>query len=392
MNKIIGIISLVLVSFAVFFAYNHSLKQPTIIPHSTPQQTTPPTRQAMGGTLPFPLSVPDGFHIGLFADRLGTARDLELTPEGTLLVSDPNSNTVTALRDTDGDGQADIKKIIINGRNIVHGVAFHNGQLFVAEKNSIELYSWNESLMQALYSKTVVTFPGSTDHVNRTLVFAPGNKMYINLGSTCNVCIEKNAEEGTILVANADGSDLHIFAKGQRNAPFLAINPITHQLWATGMGRDYLGDTIPPDEINIIEEGKDYGWPICYGDKIHDTSFDKKVYISDPCRTTIPPIYQIAAHSAPLGLAFVPSTFNTSWTNDLVVAYHGSWNRSTPIGYKVVHMRVRGDSIEGEEDLVTGFLKDSVTRGRPVDLIFDTFGNLYISDDKNGNIYIVSHY
>ena len=373
------------------FSYNHKLQQPKLIPLEISPQTTTSTQKPRGGILPFPLTVPSGFHIGLFAEGLGTARDLEFTSGGTLLVSDPNANTITALKDNDGDGQADIKRVIISGRNVVHGVAFHNGQLYVAEKNSVELYSWDESSMQATRNKTVVTYPGSTNHVNRTLVFGADNRMYINLGSTCNVCIEKNAEEGAILVANTDGSDLHIFAKGQRNAPFLAINPITHQLWATGMGGDYLGDNIPPDEINIIEEGKDYGWPICYGDKIHDTSFDKKVYLSDPCRTTIPPIYQIAAHAAPLGLAFVPSTFNTSWTNDLVVAYHGSWNRSIPIGYKVVLMRVKGESIGGEEDLVTGFLKDSVTRGRPVDVIFDKNGNLYISDDKSGNIYIVSY-
>src|SRR5205814_3292139 len=122
----------------------------------------------------------------------------------------------------------------------------------------------------------------------------------------------------------------------------------------------------PPDEVDILKNGGHYGWPICYGNKIHDANFDKKQYFRDPCVDTIAPIFEIPAHSAPLGLAFINSSqFATSWQGDLLVVYHGSWNRSSPIGYKVVRMYVEGEKITGEEDFITGFLQGSNALGRP---------------------------
>ncbi|HVZ58528.1 MAG TPA: PQQ-dependent sugar dehydrogenase [Patescibacteria group bacterium] len=354
-------------------------------------QTQSPTsnnKPERGGALPFPLTVPSNLHIGLFASGLGSARDLQFSPSGTLLVSDPSHNRVLALPDANHDGQADSQKVVVSGGDVVHGLAFHNGQLYVAEKNSLELYSWNEKTLTTSHLKTVMTYPGTQDHTARTLVFGTDNRIYLNLGSNCNVCVEKNPLNGTVITAKADGGDLHTFAKGQRNAPFLAVNPMTKEIWTTGMGRDYLGDNTPPDEINILHSGDDYGWPYCYGDKIHDDSFDPQHTHS--CQKTIPPIYQIPAHSAPLGLAFIPDNFYNSWQNDLVVAYHGSWNRSIPIGYKVVLLHIAGNTITGSTDLVSGFLTGNTVHGRPVDVAFDENGNLFISDDKTGNIYIVS--
>jgi len=165
------------------------------------------------------------------------------------------------------------------------------------------------------------------------------------------------------------------------------------------MGRDFLGDNLPPDEINIIEEGKDYGWPFCYGRQVHDTDFDKKVYVQivpqPPCGQTEPPIYEIPAHSAPLGLVFIHSSqFPDDWQDDLLVAYHGSWNRSTPSGYKIVRLKINDQKVISHEDFISGFLPASPTGeqgtqtiGRPVDLMFDKEGSLYISDDKAGVIY-----
>ena len=151
------------------------------------------------------------------------------------------------------------------------------------------------------------------------------------------------------------------------------------------MGRDYLGDNLPPEEINIIRDGANYGWPICYGNKIHDDKFDTNQYIRDPCEDSVSPIFEFPAHSAPLGLTFINSPqFLTDWQGDLLVAYHGSWNRSTPAGYKVVRMKVAGNTITGAEDFITGF---GQALARPVDLIFDSQGSLYISDDKAGVVY-----
>jgi glucose/arabinose dehydrogenase len=357
----------------------NSIEQPKITKNTT---------REMGGELPFPLHVPDEYTIGLFANNLGKARDLEFTKDGILLVSDPDSNSVFALKDADHDGIAESKKAVITGGNAVHGLAIHKDDLYVALKNSVRLYHWNASSQTADFVKELLTYPGDQNHIFRTLVFGSDNKLYISLGSNCNVCYEKDQEEGTVIVANADGSGQQIFAKGQRNAPFLTINPSTHQIWATGMGRDYLGDNLPPDEINILQNGKDYGWPICYGNKVHDTNFDKRQYSKDPCSETIAPVYEIAAHSAPLGLTFAPGSFISG--SNLFVAYHGSWNRSTPIGYKVIRLELNGNTIDKEDDFVTGFIDNGTVNGRPVDLTFDSSGNLYISDDKTGNVYIVS--
>jgi glucose/arabinose dehydrogenase len=215
--------------------------------------------------------------------------------------------------------------------------------------------------------------------------------MYISIGSTCNVCNETPKIGGSLWISNSEGIKPQIFATGLRNAPFLTINPVTKELWATEMGRDFLGDNLPPDEINIIKKDKNYGWPLCYGNKIHDTNFDKKA--SNPCINTEPPLFEIPAHSAPLGIVFVDSSqFPSDWQGDLLVAYHGSWNRSTASGYKVVHMKVRGNSIVSAEDFLTGFLEGTdkdLSKARPVDLLFDKQGNLYISDDKGGNIFII---
>lgn len=190
------------------------------------------------------------------------------------------------------------------------------------------------------------------------------------------------------MVTDSEGTSPRIFAKGTRNSPFMVIRPDTSEVWATEMGRDLLGDNIPPEEINILEDGKSYGWPNCYGRAIHDDTFDTKKEHS--CQETIPPIYEFQAHSAPLGLTFIKSPlFSDTQQGDLLIAYHGSWNRSTPTGYKVVRMKVEGKHISGDEDFVTGFIEGSSAKGRPVDIEFDTAGRLYISDDKAGAVYVV---
>jgi glucose/arabinose dehydrogenase len=171
----------------------------------------------------------------------------------------------------------------------------------------------------------------------------------------------------------------------------MAINPHSGAIWGTEMGRDLLGDNIPPDEINIIKEGANYGWPICYGKNIHDTEFDKNTYFRNPCMEPFetPSSIDVPAHSAPLGLAFIPKSWPTEYRNDLLVAYHGSWNRSVPTGYKIVRYRFDANgTYQGVEDFITGwFTKDGTALGRPVGIVIATNGMTYISDDKAGVIY-----
>lgn len=351
------------------------------------ESTTPPHPTGLSAELPFPLNTPPGYTVRVYARNLGMARDLEITDGGTILVSDPIANTVTALLPSE-TGEA-TPKTILRGANGVHGLAYNNGKVFVADRTSVKRYSFNESTGEITFEKKIIDLPNTNLHNFRTMVFGSDNKLYISIGSSCNVCFETDPTLATVLVTDSDSGSKRVFAKGLRNAPFLAINPTTNDIWATEMGRDYLGDNLPPDEINILKDRSDYGWPICYGDKVHDTDFDKKQYIQDPCENTVPPIFEIPAHSAPLGLAFVPKVFNPDWEGDLIVAYHGSWNKSVKTGYKVVRMNVVGNKITGVETLIDGFLKGNTVSARPVDVLFDTKGSLYISDDKSGYIFVM---
>jgi len=170
----------------------------------------------------------------------------------------------------------------------------------------------------------------------------------------------------------------------------MALRTSTDKVWATENGRDLLGDNVPPDEINILQDGGNYGWPFCYGDHVLDTTFGDKT--QEYCNGTIAPAFNLQAHSAPLGLAFIDSRqFPADWQGDLLVAFHGSWNRSVPTGYKVVRLKVDGEKVSDQTDFMTGFLQNDQTIGRPVDLTFDSAGRLYVSDDKAGVVYLVSH-
>ncbi len=394
MKRTIFIIALVILGVVILFF----LKSPPSILNTSqnmPTTSNSDSSSSLGADMPFNLTIPSEFHIGLFAQDLNSPRDMQFTPQGTLLVSSPSTNSVYALPDTNKDGIADTKKTIITGENHVHGLAFYNKQLFIADVDKVVRYNWDEKSLTATKDKVLFSLPQNSDHNARTIIFDSKGTMYVSVGSTCNVCSENSPQSATILVSDSDGNNPHIYASGLRNAPFMTFYPGTQDLWATEMGRDNLGDNIPPDEINKIKEGSNYGWPYCYADKIHDNNFDPK-NIHD-CSKTISPVYQIPAHSAPLGLAFVTSDlFPSSWKGDLVVALHGSWNRSTPIGYKIVRLNVEGERITSSEDFITGFLPEGTligptqALGRPVDLTFDSKGYLYISDDKAGNIYIVS--
>lgn len=333
-----------------------------------------------------PISINDQ-RVVTFAQDLDRPRDLEFSPEGTLFASIPSKGKIVALPDQNNDGKADETKTILEGLRHPHGIAFYSGKLFVALEDRVERYRWDEKNLTASFDKKLFNIPtGGSGHITRSVVFDKGGRMFVTIGSTCNVCNEGAPFLASIIVSDNEGITPRIFAKGLRNSVFLAINPKTDQLWATEMGRDFLGDDLPPDEVNIILDGRDYGWPRCWGQAVHDTQFDKNP--NDPCTHTQEPVFEIPAHSAPLGLAFIGSKqFPPDWQGDLLVAYHGSWNRSAPAGYKVVRLVTKSDKVIKQEDLITGFLDGPQAIGRPVDLIFDAEGSLFLSDDKSGKIY-----
>ncbi|GDX61692.1 L-sorbosone dehydrogenase [Candidatus Levyibacteriota bacterium] len=336
-----------------------------------------------------PLILPYKFKIEIIASGLGKPRDLAFSKKGTLIASLQDKNLIAVFDKDHINIKGGKIKNIINNLNNPHGLTFYKDKLYVVEENQVVRYIWNEESKTAVKEKVLFALPKGGNHTTRTIVFNKKGQMFVSIGSSCNVCFENNEWLASIIVSDEEGNNPKIWAKGLRNSTFIMINPITDELWATEMGRDMLGDNMPPDEINIIRDNKDYGWPICYSDKIYDINFNKKS--SDYCLKTQSPIYNIPAHSAPLGLVFINSRmFPKEWQGDLLVAYHGSWNRSDPSGYKVVHLYVKGDKIIKSEDFITGFMQNGQLIGRPVDLIFDNEGSLFISDDKGGFIYKVS--
>lgn len=337
------------------------------------------------------LAAPPGFRVGVFASGLGGARFMAFTPEGTLLVSVPERGRVLALPDKDSDGVADSVKDFAWGLNRPHGLAYSGSDLVVAENSRLIVLRDKDADLKADVKGVISeSLPAGGGHWTRTVVEGPGGDLFVSAGSSCNVCIEKNDRRAAVMRFPPEGGGGEIFATGLRNTVGLAVHPDTGELWGVDNGRDLLGDDLPPEELNLIEEGGDYGWPYCYGDRVPDPEYGTP----ERCSGTRAPAVKMQAHSAPLGLAFSKGVvgFPTAWRNVLFVAFHGSWNRSVPTGYKVVAIPFReGRPSGGPVDFITGWLDGEDYWGRPVDLVVGPDGALYLSDDFAGTVYRITH-
>jgi len=339
------------------------------------------------------LKTPPGFSIDVFA-KAQHARMMTFTPGGVLLVTATTDGKVFAFPDYQHTGHAEKTVTVLEGLNAPHGIAIHNGKLYVAETDKLQRYDWDESQLRAANGQVIARYPGGGEHFTRTLLFANG-KLYVSVGSDCNVCREKDPHRAAVMEFNEDGSNERIFASGLRNAVGLAVNPKTHTIWATDNGRDWLGDTRPADEVNDLgKNGGNFGWPYCYANRVTDVTQTK---LGDKrCKDTMQPKIQIEAHSAPLGLAFYSGkAFPPDYQDDLFIALHGSWNRSRPSGYKVIRVKVSdAGELQQKEDFITGWIHPGETRkdvwmGRPVDIAVGPDGSMYVSDDAAGVVYRV---
>lgn len=368
-------------------------------PESTPTVKAPAPAE---NRTDFPLTLPDGFSISIFAKELGgQPRVIAWDSLGNMVVSLTKSNKVVVLPDDDNDGKADEVITLLSNLDRPHGLAFkcdEGCKLYVAEEDQVAVYDYDQVYLQALGKQKLVDLPSGGRHFTRTLLFRPppnDNELLVSIGSSCDTCLEEDDRRAAIWSLNVETKKFKPFAKGLRNSVFMTLHPTTSQTWATDMGRDHLGDDLPPDEINIVKEGGNYGWPICYGKNIHDTVFDKNTYIRNPCLEPFetPSHIDIApAHSSPLGLTFFDDSWPVEFQNNLLVAMHGSWNRTEPSGYKIVRYLLddEGNYI-GEEDFVSGWLRpDKTALGRPAGILMGSGNSIYISDDKAGVIYKVA--
>lgn len=338
------------------------------------------------------ISLPSGFSISVFADNLGGSAVSSPGPSGgprmmeyyngVLLASLMGQGKVIALPDSDGNGKADKVVVVADGLDRPHGLAVYGGELFIAEESRVIRGSLDNNFSLVNISVVVDGLPSGGGHFTRTIVIRNGT-IYLSIGSSCNACIEDDVRRASILECSMAGQ-CRVFASGLRNSVGLAVHPVSGELWATDNGRDFMGNDLPPDEVNILREGKNYGWPFCYGNKVPDGNAD--------CSGTESPVAQLQAHSAPLGLAFYDiRMFPEDYLGSLFVAYHGSWNRQPPTGYKIVRLKLDGNSVVAVEDFASGWLDSATVIGRPVGVIVASDGALLVSDDHSGRIYRISY-
>ena len=343
-------------------------------------------------TLDGKLSVPTGLAVTYFAKGLAGVRFMAVSPEGVVYASQPGSGRVVRLPDANSDGVADSIVLVVTGLSQPHGLAFHKGALYVAATDGVVRVALGADGRSTGSPVYVNRYSGLGVHWSRTIVFGADSAMYVAVGSTCNVCVEQSSDRAAVLRFNEDGSGKRVYASGLRNAVGLAVEPTTGVLWASQNERDDLPpdhENLPPEEINILTDGGDYGWPYCYGDRVPNPEYGDAAR----CARTIPPAAKLQAHSAPLGMSFLSraTRLPAEYRNDLLVAYHGSWDRATPTGAKIVRVQVAGGKPGAVEDFITGWQRPDGGRwGRPVDVLVAADGAVLISDDQSGAIYRVA--
>ena len=336
--------------------------------------------------------VPEGFSISLYATDLPKARFLRFTSAGDLLVSRPHSGDIILLgRDEDGDGTPDSRETLVAELNRPLGMDIIDGWLYIAQSNQIGRIPFDE-ISGSITGEWEPVITGLTDngnHWSKTIRIGQDNKLYLAQGSTCNICEEDDPRRATMMRFNLDGSEGEILATGLRNSVGFDWAPWSGELFATDNGRDLMGDNFPPCELNLIEPGRFYGWPYFNGDNIPDPDMGP-----DPLtktRNPTAPAHGFRAHNAPLGMTFLDAAkLPPEYERSALAALHGSWNRSTPDGYKVVSLHWTDEGIE-ERDFLSGFNQEGNISGRPVDVAQGPDGNIFISDDYAGAIYRVSY-
>jgi glucose/arabinose dehydrogenase len=336
------------------------------------------------------LTVPSGFRIAVYAAEVPNARQMAPGPKGVVFVGSKAEGKVYAVVDRDGDNRADAVHVLASGLDMPSGVAYRNGDLYVAAVNRIlRFHDVARDLAHPPKPEVVSeAFPSDAHHGWKFIAFGPDGKLYVPVGAPCNIC-PVNGLHGTITRLDADGGKPEIVARGVRNSVGFDWQPQTNELWFTDNGRDWLGDDSPPDELNhLARPGLHFGFPFCHGDGIRDPEHNA----GRACSEFTAPARLLGPHVAAIGMRFYTGTmFPEKYRGGVFIAEHGSWNRSTPVGYRVSFVKVEGGRALSYEPFASGWLRGSSASGRPADVQVMPDGSLLVADDKAGRLYRISY-
>jgi glucose/arabinose dehydrogenase len=340
---------------------------------------------------PLPLdkiNLPPGFRIAVYA-RVPNARSMALSPGGTLFVGTRKEEVYAVKRGTSSQGGPVVT--IARGLRLPNGVAVRDGALYVAEVQRVLRFDDIDAHLESPPKAVVVRddFPGDGHHGWKFIAFGPDGMLYVPVGAPCNICESKEPVYAAIHRMRPDGSGLELFASGIRNTVGFDWDPKTKELWFTDNGRDWLGDDMPPDELDHAPRaGMHFGYPYCHGKNISDPMFGKK----RPCADFTPPAIVLGPHVAALGMRFYNGAmFPPEYRNQIFIAEHGSWNRTRKIGYRVSLVRLEASRPVSYETFAEGWLQGGSAWGRPVDLLVMPDGAFLVSDDEAGAIYRITY-
>lgn len=338
------------------------------------------------------VSLPEGFTIETWAAGIPNARLLLVTEKGDLLVSAPRNGKVFLIEhDANGDGASDGTRVLLDGLDRPHGLAIKGRHLFIAEGSAIVRVSFDpHERAVGVPERIVEGLPQGENHWTRTVHVGPDDKLYVSIGSSCNVCEETDPRRAAIVRYDLNGTNEELFATGLRNAVDFTWRPATGAMYATDNGRDLLGDDFPPEEINHVVEGGFYGWPYANPPRVPDPDFG--ALRPDKVAASIAPVHLLPAHTAPMAIQFYEADlFPERYRGAAFVALHGSWNRREKQGYEVVVLFFDSDGEITREAFLEGFEIDEDVVGRPVGLAVGHDGALYVSDDYTGSVYRVAY-
>jgi glucose/arabinose dehydrogenase len=340
-------------------------------------------------------TVPEGFHINIFAKGFAVPRFLTVAPNGDIFLADTGAGKVIILRDPQHTGEATEREIFAEGQNRPFGIAFHNDYVYVGNMTSLVRFHYDKQTSKRTgEAEKLMDLPGG-GHSTRTVAFSPdGTRLFVSIGSSSNIDIEKDERRAAVLVCDPDGKNARIYASGLRNAVGLAVEPVTGTMWVSVNERDELGDDLPPDYFTSIQDGGFYGWPYSYIGKNVDPRV--KPQRPDLVAKAIIPDVLLGPHVAPLEFAFYTAKqFPAQYQGGAFVAEHGSWNRATRNGYQVAFVGFKdGKAAVDPKPFLTGLVPDprgTSVNGRPVGVTVAPDGSLLVSDDGAKVIYRISY-